>query len=148
MYGGTAPNPGQPGSTIPLPKGPVPPELYITSEKIADEGETVTVGRGSTHQHEIAVPVANSTIQYEFTTQDYDIGYGIYLRSLEAAGRVHKDDMQTVKENVRVDSNVIPEMGVVVVPQPGTYVLRFDNTYSWARTKTVTFCVQVLPPPD
>jgi hypothetical protein len=27
------------------------------------------------------------------------------------------------------------------------YVLRFDNTYSWTRTKEVLYSIQILPPP-
>jgi hypothetical protein len=42
----------------------------------------------------------------------------------------------------------VPEIGSLVVAEPGTYVLRFDNTFSWTRNKQVTLSVQVLPPGD
>lgn len=46
----------------------------------------------------------------------------------------------------RIDSSLTPVKIVLFVPEPGTYKLIFDNTYSWFTGKTLRYRLSVLKP--
>ncbi|MCP6508597.1 hypothetical protein NL478_27925, partial [Klebsiella pneumoniae] len=46
----------------------------------------------------------------------------------------------------RYNSHMVPEDGTLTCSDPGIYVLRFDNTYSFIHAKKVSFTVEVLLP--
>jgi len=122
----------------------IPESLFIEG-KPAEELTEVTVGRASTLQVDLDVEVAGSTISWEFKTNDYDIGFGVYRKAL-GSGRLKKAEMMEVVQDEKKDSHVHPEEGSLVVDEAGTYVLRWDNTYSWTRSKTLLYDCNITAP--
>lgn len=87
----------------------------------------------------IHVSAGGSVVEYEITTELYDIGFGVTAEREE--GITH------VKENSRVDSHLEPVSGKFLVGSvPCALVFSFDNEYSWFREKKVTYKIIVTPP--
>ena len=98
---------------------------------------------------EVEVPKSRSTLKWEFKTAENDIGFNLYRqRNIEELhGPNSGDDEDDVISMHRVNSHLVPEDGLIVVQKPGKYVFKFDNTYSWYRSKRVMFKIEVIPPP-
>lgn len=111
--------------------------------------EVITVEKRSFKTIEVTVEKARSTLKWEFKTADNDIGFNLYRqRNIEELqGATSGDDEDDVISLHRVNSHLVPEDGLVVVQKPGKYVFKFDNTYSWYRSKRVMFKIEVIPPP-
>jgi hypothetical protein len=148
MYGGNRREPDAECSDYICIGGDIPNEYYLSNmtDVSTDSMDLVQVGRGSTVQLEYHIEVVGSAIRWEFITTDYDIGFGIFYKDTDTKKRVHKGSMRELIASERKTSHLIPQNGILVCETEGIYVLRFDNTYSWARTKEVKYSVTVLPP--
>jgi metal transporter CNNM len=80
---------------------------------------------------------AGSVFHYEFKTADYDVGFGIKFR------KANGHPIEPFIESKRFDSNVIPAWGRFKVEKAGTYILVWDNTYSWTRGKDLFYNTSV-----
>lgn len=108
----------------------------------------ITVDKRSFKTVDIAVDTTRSTLKWEFKTAENDIGFCLYRqRNIdELQGPNSGDDEDDVISLHRVNSHLVPEDGMIVVQKPGKYVFKFDNTYSWYRSKRVMFRIEVIPP--
>jgi len=147
-WGGTRTDPdGDPYCKSKICMGGKVPESYNVAKTNfvdMDNFTTGTVGRGSSLQINYDVNVANSILRWQFMTDDNDIGFGVFKKTAEE--RQNKGDMEEVVPTDRVNSHMVPEDGSVICKEPGTYVIRFDNTYSWVRSKKVQYLLEALPP--
>ncbi|XP_060563002.1 SEC14-like protein 2 [Ruditapes philippinarum] len=123
--------------------GTVPKEYYNQAEP-HHAMVTGNIGRGSTLQLEYEVHEPNSVIRYEFQTDGYDIGFGVFRK--KSKERMKASEMDTILSTQRSNCHLVPEDGAVECDLPGIYVIRFDNTYSWARSKKVYYLIEVLEP--
>ncbi|XP_064612901.1 SEC14-like protein 2 isoform X1 [Liolophura sinensis] len=128
--------------------GEVPESYYLKMQSSESLNfKEVLVKRGSTVQLDFDIKVAGSGLRWQFTTEGFDLGFGVYRRT-ENGVRQKAGDMEEVIPTQRVNSHMVPEDGFYTCTEPGVYVLRFDNTYSWARSKQVLYSVEVLVPDD
>ncbi|XP_065055529.1 Golgi resident protein GCP60-like [Rhopilema esculentum] len=120
---------------------------------VVGRGETVTV-RVPTHEH-------GSCLFWEFASESYDIGFGIYF---EWSTSDSKDDKVKLEENegemdegddtdenkpeidevlpvLRRNSHEEVIVGSHLYPGQGVYLLKFDNSYSLLRSKTLYYRV-------
>ncbi|XP_045172153.2 SEC14-like protein 2 isoform X1 [Mercenaria mercenaria] len=142
-YGGTLTDPdGDPRcKTYICQGGTVPKECY--SQAVPHHAMlTGNIGRGSTLQLEYEVHEPNSILRYEFQTDGYDIGFGVFRKNSKE--RLKASEMDTILSTQRSNCHLVPEDGAVECDSPGIYVVRFDNTYSWARSKKVYYVIEVL----
>jgi len=87
----------------------------------------------------IHVSLGGSVVEYEISTDLYDIGFGVTAE--------REEGITNVKENSRVDSHLEPVTGKFLVGSvPCALVFSFDNEYSWFREKKVTYKITVTPP--
>ncbi|XP_062571602.1 SEC14-like protein 2 [Saccostrea cucullata] len=147
-YGGKHTDPdGDPTCKSQIGQGGDVPKSYQRQQMLSaeiDNAVCVTVGRGSSFQVECEVPVKNSAIRWQFSTQGFDIGFGVYRRTKEE--RQKATDMEEVLPSKRVNSHLVPEDGSVTCTDVGMYILRFDNTFSWTRSKRIQYLVEILEP--
>lgn len=145
-WGGTQCDPdGNPFCVSKVCIGGTVPEQYYSQDLLDLTGFTEAyVGRGSSLQLDVTVPKPNCMIRWQFKTDGFDIGFGVFRKTGE--GRQKAGEMETVMATDRVNSHLIPEDGSVTVKEEGTYVLRFDNTYSWTRSKKLFYLIEVLEP--
>jgi hypothetical protein len=141
-YGGTRCEPDPYCTKYINPGGDIPEESYLSNlmESNKEEMERVVVGRGSSHLISHHVDTPGSVLRWDFMSTDHDISYGWYLKSEDG-----KKDVEVVPVQ-RTKSHIIPESGVHVCESPGDYVLKFENSYSWTRSKEIFYSVKVLPP--
>lgn len=143
MYGGNRYAPDAQCSDFIRPGRDVPPKYYLTNqtETSKDQMDRVMIGRGSTHKVQCEVMEEGSTLQWEFFSTDYDISFGVYLKKKAGAD----GGKEVIRATSRTESQLFPQTGQHTC-KVGTYVLKFDNTYSWTRSKEVFHCIKVLPP--
>ncbi|GFT95674.1 retinal-binding protein [Nephila pilipes] len=123
----------------------IPPEKYVlknamTSLKEEEGVSCIKVPRLSYRLVNINVPEVNSTVEWIFETSTNDIAVGYYIQ------KENGEDLEELLSPERVSSHLVPESGTFICERPGTYALRFDNTYSWLSSKKVFYKIQVNPP--
>ncbi|KAL7544069.1 hypothetical protein ACHAXR_013573 [Thalassiosira sp. AJA248-18] len=87
----------------------------------------------------IHVTAGGSVVEYEISTDLYDIAFGVTAE--------REEGVTNVKESSRVDSHLEPVTGKFLVGSvPCALIFSFDNEYSWFREKRVTYKIKVTPP--
>ncbi|CAH1800708.1 unnamed protein product [Owenia fusiformis] len=124
--------------------GDVPEECYLSAStvSISDDWLELDVGRGSTQKLEYEVKKEGCLLKWEFMTDGSDIGFGVFMKT--APGPQKSDEMEVVVPSNRLNSHIVPEDGNLECTKTGTYVIRFDNSYSYVKAKKVKYNIQVL----
>lgn len=122
--------------------GEVPKSYYLKNKvKSSKKNRTsLTVGKGGQERLKYEVTKANSILRWEFESDDYDIGF-----SIEREGEGVEPALPLVAPQ-RVNSHLSPEEGQLQCREPGTYVVLFDNSFSYMRSKKLHYTIEVLPP--
>uniref|UniRef100_A0A8C1BQ87 SEC14-like lipid binding 8 n=1 Tax=Cyprinus carpio carpio TaxID=630221 RepID=A0A8C1BQ87_CYPCA len=146
-YGGKLTDPdGDPRCRTRITFGSEIPKTYYVRDSIkVDYEQSVTIGRGSSHQMEYELLAPNCALRWQFTCEGADIGFGVYKKK-KMGEWMKASEMKEIVPNERYNAHLVPEDGSLTCPEPGVYVLRFDNTYSIFQSKTVSFTVDVLLP--
>ncbi|ELU04161.1 hypothetical protein CAPTEDRAFT_187622 [Capitella teleta] len=148
FWGGTATGANGDVTCGIINKGDVPESFYRLKalKEAADMSKftQLNVRKGSSAQLEFEVTKPNSMLTWNYWTEGKDIGFGIFKKTGDE--RQKAADMEEVMESKRVNSHMIPENGSFKCEDPGTYVVRFDNTYSWVNAKDVSYQIEVLDP--
>eukprot|EP01125_Pyxidicula_operculata_P004900 TRINITY_DN1813_c0_g1_i1.p1 TRINITY_DN1813_c0_g1~~TRINITY_DN1813_c0_g1_i1.p1 ORF type:complete len:215 (+),score=50.31 TRINITY_DN1813_c0_g1_i1:729-1373(+) len=115
-------------------KGPAVPNggPYESGESILPGSTPVTVSYGGVHEVEVNAD-SGSIIAWEFMVESNDIGFGVYY--LENGKKVEKIAVQTFNSKEKVE-------GSLEVQVSGKYILKWDNSYSWVKSKKVFIVVQ------
>lgn len=87
-----------------------------------------------------------SRLLWTFQTAKGDLGFGLRFRPLPRSSPGVEEE-QLLKVDRVPSCSLIPEQGSYMCTRPGTYVLQFDNSFSWLTGKLVAYEVQVVPPP-
>jgi len=102
--------------------------------------EKAYAGRGASYEFGVEVMEITTTLDWEFQTDSYDIGFGLKFRSSL------DDTVEDLLAIERVDSHKSSVYGSWVAEKTGHYVLSWDNTYSWAHGKDIKYFVRVSSP--
>lgn len=146
-YGGTRTDPdGNPRCINTVKQGGMIPKEYYNQAEPDIKMTTASIKRGSTLHLEYQIDLPNSLLRWEFQTEGYDIGFGIYKRTMNCHQKA--SEMKEMLKTERANSQLVPEDGILECEETGTYVVRFDNSYSWARAKKVHYLIEVLEPKD
>ncbi|XP_061481018.1 Golgi resident protein GCP60 [Rhineura floridana] len=147
------------------------PQIADFKEKIRQDADSViTVGRGEVVTVRVPTHEEGSYLFWEFATDNYDIGFGVYFEwtdSPNTAVSVHvsesSEDEDEDEENTSTEEKAKknankPQLDEIVpvyrrdcheevyagshqYPGRGVYLLKFDNSYSLWRSKTVYYRV-------
>ncbi|XP_013379466.1 retinal-binding protein [Lingula anatina] len=115
--------------------GQVPESYFLKNHSLGENMTAATVSKKLELKFE--VQKSGMILRWEFQTEGYDIGFGVGF--LENDGSV-----KFVLPVERVNSHMVPEDGSINCTEQGTYVLVFDNSFSWARSKKVSYQVEVI----
>ncbi|CAL1296149.1 unnamed protein product [Larinioides sclopetarius] len=102
--------------------------------------EKTTLSRASFSEIELEVKEGGSLIEWEFETKTRDIGFGLFYKEFV-------DGEEKITELVpllRIDTNDYSETGVYKCERAGTYVVLFDNSYSWLRSKEIYYRIKIV----
>ncbi|KAJ7988289.1 hypothetical protein DPEC_G00322030 [Dallia pectoralis] len=149
LFGGTLTDPdGDPRCrTMINYGGDVPSSYYVQNNGVTVQYDnSVTVNRGSAHTLECDITTPGSLLRWQFASDGADIGFGVFMRTQEGGGDQKVGDMLQVLPSERYNSHMVPEDHTLTCAVPGTYVLRFDNTYSLLHSKKISYNVNVLLP--
>ncbi|XP_064461183.1 SEC14-like protein 2 [Ornithodoros turicata] len=103
------------------------------------------VDRQSSLEVPVEVSQSGSLLSWEFQSeQDKDVGFGVYYHG----GTLPGDSLKELLKPSRVICRGAPETGALTCSQPGVYVLKFDNSFSWFTQKKVSYSVRVTPPTE
>ncbi|KAM6459585.1 Golgi resident protein GCP60 [Liasis olivaceus] len=147
------------------------PQIADFKEKIRQDADSViTVGRGEVVTVRVPTHEEGSYLFWEFATDNYDIGFGVYFEwtdSPNTAVSVHvsessededeEEENASSEEKAKKNANK-PQLDEIVpvyrrdcheevyagshqYPGRGVYLLKFDNSYSLWRSKTVYYRV-------
>lgn len=146
-YGGTQTDPdGDPKCKSKINYGgDIPKSYYLRDQVQQNYEQNATINRGSSQQMEYEILFPGCVLRWQFQSDGGDIGFGVF-RKTKAGERQKAVDMIEVVPNERYNSHMVPEDGTLTCTEPGTYVLRFDNTYSYIHAKKISFTVEVLLP--
>ncbi|XP_030074698.1 SEC14-like protein 2 isoform X2 [Microcaecilia unicolor] len=146
-YGGTLTDPdGDPKCKSKINYGGDIPKSYYVCDQVKQQYEhTVMINRGSSHQVEYEILFPGCVLRWQFMSEPSDIGFGVFLKT-KVGQRQKAGEMTEVITSDRYNAHLVPEDGTVTCSEPGIYVLRFDNTYSFLKSKKVNFSVEVLLP--
>ncbi|XP_036210610.1 Golgi resident protein GCP60 isoform X3 [Myotis myotis] len=147
------------------------PQIKDFKEKIRQDADSViTVGRGEVVTVRVPTHEEGSYLFWEFATDSYDIGFGVYFEWTDSPNTtvsVHvsesSDDEEEEEENIpseekakknankplldeivpvyRRDCHEEVYAGSHQYPGRGVYLLKFDNSYSLWRSKSVYYRV-------
>ncbi|XP_055323322.1 SEC14-like protein 4 [Sitodiplosis mosellana] len=123
--------------------GKVPKELYIMRDEKDNNNEDFVdtmIKKGSKIKLEFKCKDAGCALKWEFRTFDHDIRFGIK--------RINE---QTGEENIEVDmkrvaSHQLDEEGYIACQPDWTYVVVFDNSYSYFKNKRIRYQVILSEP--
>lgn len=146
-YGGTMTDPdGNPKCKSKINYGGDIPKKYYVRDQVKQQYEhSVQISRGSSHQVEYEILFPGCVLRWQFMSDGSDIGFGIFLKT-KVGERQRAGEMREVLPSQRYNAHLVPEDGSLTCSDPGIYVLRFDNTYSFIHAKKVSFTVEVLLP--
>jgi len=140
-YGGTQMDPD--GNARCLTKvplgGEVPKSYYLpTAKPVATKDmDALTIARGSKETIEFAISSAGRQLRWKFMTEEADIGFRIFIKS--ATG----EEMDVVASQ-RIDSHTAMEEGAIICSQLCSYVVEFDNTFSYFRSKKIHYSIYLV----
>ncbi|GBN70251.1 Retinal-binding protein [Araneus ventricosus] len=86
----------------------------------------------------------NSFLEWEFETKSRDIGFGVYFKENSQSENA---SVELVPKQ-RIDTCYEPETGIYKCEKPGTYIISFDNSYSWIYPKDIFHRIRILPPKE
>ncbi|KAL1435882.1 hypothetical protein MTO96_010652 [Rhipicephalus appendiculatus] len=95
-----------------------------------------TIGRRERWELPVQVAEEGAHLSWRFQTAAGDIAFG--LRSPCGDALLPQQRLEAC--------SLVPQEGVWQCDIPGTYVLEFDNTYSWLTHKTLAYVVNVHSP--
>ncbi|KAG9487162.1 SEC14-like protein 2 [Eleutherodactylus coqui] len=125
--------------------GDIPKSYYLRDQVQQNYEQSANVSRGSSEQMEYEILFPGCVLRWQFQTDGGDIGFGVF-RKTKAGERQKAGEMDEVLLTERYNSHMVPEDGTLTCTEAGTYVLRFDNTYSYIHAKKVSYTVEVLLP--
>ncbi|GFR19083.1 SEC14-like protein 2 [Trichonephila clavata] len=116
----------------------------INSLEKSPNVKKITLPRASFSEVIVDVEEAGSLIEWEFETKTRDIGFGLFYKEMDG-------DEERVVELValrRLETDDFSETGMYKCEKVGEYVILFDNSYSWLRSKEVFYRINVVLPKE
>ncbi|GFY58421.1 SEC14-like protein 2 [Trichonephila inaurata madagascariensis] len=116
----------------------------INSLEKSPNVKKITLPRASFSEVIVDVEEAGSLIEWEFETKTRDIGFGLFYKEMDG-------DEERVVEIValrRLETDDFSETGMYKCEKVGEYVILFDNSYSWLRSKEVFYRINVVLPKE
>ncbi|XP_067930008.1 SEC14-like protein 2 isoform X2 [Watersipora subatra] len=124
--------------------GEIPKSYYVTNEELSPVMQSVHIP-SSSHKHiEFEISVPKCQLRYTIKTDKHDIAYGVLYKPIHGK----KGDTEVFQEVKRVNTHLVPQTGSIECQKMGTYIMVFDNSFSWTKGKTVKYAVEIVPADD
>ncbi|CAL1296147.1 unnamed protein product [Larinioides sclopetarius] len=124
--------------------GKIDEKYYIHKSKNplsnASDVKKIVLARASFSEIELEVEEDGSLIEWEFETKTRDIGFGLFYKEIVDG----EEKIIELVPLVRIDTEDYSETGVYKCQKAGTYVILFDNSYSWLRSKEIFYRIKTI----
>ncbi|XP_055932161.1 SEC14-like protein 2 isoform X2 [Argiope bruennichi] len=128
--------------------GLIPEKYYVQRDRKSFSKlpgvKKLVVNRRSKENVKLEVQQSGSHIEWDFDVKNKDISYTLIYEDPEKEA----EDGEEILPKQRVDTILESESGVVKCEKPGTYILQFDNSYSWIHNKVIYYQASVVNPND
>ncbi|CAL1263342.1 unnamed protein product, partial [Larinioides sclopetarius] len=128
--------------------GPIPAKYYAHRDRKSFSKlpgvKRLVVNRRSKENIKLEVDQPGSNIEWDFDIKNRDISFSLIYEDPENEA----EDGEEIVPKQRVDTIVASESGIVKCEKPGTYVLQFDNSFSWMHNKIIYYYASVVNPND
>jgi len=104
--------------------------------KRIEKWDTATVPRSGTFEIPVQIK-ERAFIVWEFQTEDLDVGFGVFY---QPEGGEKEENLPSKRYDA--DKEIIRDL--IEAKRPGTYILTWDNTYSWTKRKFLNYRYKVL----
>ncbi|EFX85361.1 hypothetical protein DAPPUDRAFT_193891 [Daphnia pulex] len=115
--------------------GTVPKSYYMSNKLDMSNKKSLSISRGGKETLEIQVKEAGSVLKWDFHSEDNDISFAVY--------RKQGSELLPIIPPNRVECAMSAEEGEIHCNETGTYVVEFDNSFSYFRSKKIWFSVTV-----
>ncbi|XP_070494118.1 SEC14-like protein 4 [Chironomus tepperi] len=126
--------------------GKIPKELYRTGEETtynnASTYKTTVVKKGSKLKLSFDITESDMILKWDFTTESHDIKFGILAENLTTGEKFSEVDLK------RTTSHEAEESGCISCQKNCRYTVVFDNSYSYFKSKKLTYSVVITKPLD
>lgn len=126
-------------SDIVRPGGEVPCDFYaVHSPGLWSEPgvKQCSLTRGAVLEIPVTVERAGAVLDWCFQSKSNDLSFGLSFRN----GGQSSSELLPLR---KVNCNLFPENGQLECQEPGTYILKFDNSSSWFANKEFCYTVSV-----
>ena len=118
--------------------GPSLSSEFLTTPSVY-QAKSVPVALRAKFDVPIHVTAGGSVVEYEISSELYDIGFGVTAE--------REEGVTNVKENERVNSHLEPVTGKFLVGSvPCALIFSFDNEYSWVSLVLVIVFLEISCP--
>lgn len=124
--------------------GDVPESFHIKPEALVDMDRVtkIVVPRSSNRDVTVEVKEPGKVLRWVFWSDGCDIKFKVSYRPSQS------EKTELLKWPRRVQCHLVPEDDILECTRTGTYILTFDNTYSWLHKKKISYVVDVLDGAD
>jgi len=119
--------------------GKVPKSMYTKRSESKEIFVTKVVKKGDKLMLDYLVADPGCYLKWTFRTEGHDIRFGV--KCIDEDGST-----STVVKSQRVSANQVDEVGLIACQAPATYIVTFDNSYSYLRNKKLHYNIYVTPP--
>nr|XP_006811137.1 PREDICTED: SEC14-like protein 2-like [Saccoglossus kowalevskii] len=143
-WGGTMTDPetGDPKcASIINPGGKVPEKYYMLEVEMPYEKYLKVELVKKKFDLTFEVTKLGSVIRYVFKTDEGDIGLAVFLQT-------GSKELKPFQPLEKYNSHLVYEDGSIDCQEIGTYILRFDNSHSWTKNKTLHYFAEVVEPDE
>ncbi|XP_055928234.1 SEC14-like protein 2 [Argiope bruennichi] len=128
--------------------GTIPPKYYVHRDRKSFSKlpgvKRLVVNRRSKENIKLEVQQPGLNIEWDFDVKNRDIGFSLIYEDPEKK----PEDGEEIVPKQRVDTIIQSESGLVKCEKPGTYILQFDNSFSWMHNKIIYYYASVVNPND
>ncbi|EDV21365.1 uncharacterized protein TRIADDRAFT_60316 [Trichoplax adhaerens] len=130
--------------------GEIPTSYYRSSNnKVNSRSEedysTVTIARGDTLKLQFDINIPGTLMKWEFKTENHNIGFGVVKVIENEDGTIENYEVIPI---ARRSCQSTLEEGNYYCEDAGTYILCFDNSFSWLTGKSLHYAIDILPPDE
>ncbi|CRK92712.1 CLUMA_CG006247, isoform A [Clunio marinus] len=124
--------------------GKIPKEFYISSEANYNSSSsycTVIIKKGSKLKLTFNAETEGVFLKWEFRAHNHDIKFGVKAVNNQTKEKISAIDLK------RISSNESHEIGFITCIKDHTYTVVFDNSYSYFKSKKITYSVVMMETP-
>ncbi|KAG8180421.1 hypothetical protein JTE90_022770 [Oedothorax gibbosus] len=126
--------------------GVIPEKYYVTGRNrkmsVIPGAKMLIIARRAKASVEVEVKRPGANLEWRYTIRNRTIDFSVFYKEC----KWNEDELEEVIPKQRVETVVSSEFGMCLCEKAGTYILEFDNSFSWLYGKSLSYSVTVTNP--